>query len=82
MTVRTLLYGNPVPGYPSLLVIVLFLGGIQLLSIGVIGEYLGRMFDKAKKRPLYFLKAYRRSLISTAVASKPAVFQTENEIPP
>lgn len=54
--VRTLLYGNPVPGYPSLVVMILFLGGIQLLSIGIIGEYLARMFDESKKRPLYFLK--------------------------
>lgn len=57
--VRTLLYGNPVPGYPSLVLIVLFLGGVQLLSIGIIGEYLARMFDESKKRPLYFLKAGR-----------------------
>lgn len=57
--VRTLIYGNPVPGYPSLVVIVLFLGGIQLLSIGIIGEYLARMFDETKKRPLYFLKSGR-----------------------
>ena len=57
--VRTLLYGNPVPGYPSLVVIVLFLGGIQLLSIGIIGEYLARMFDESKRRPLYFLKTGR-----------------------
>lgn len=57
--VRTLMYGNPVPGYPSLVVIVLFHGGIQLLSIGIIGEYLARMFDESKKRPLYFLKTGR-----------------------
>ena len=57
--VRTLLLGNPVPGYPSLIVIVLFLGGVQLLSIGIIGEYLARMFDESKKRPLYFLKSGR-----------------------
>jgi glycosyltransferase involved in cell wall biosynthesis len=56
---RTLLYGNPVPGYPSLVVIILFLGGIQLLSIGIMGEYLARMFDESKKRPLYFLKTGR-----------------------
>lgn len=57
--VRTLLYGNPVPGYPSLVVIVLFLGGMQLLSIGIIGEYLARLFDESKKRPLYLLKSGR-----------------------
>jgi glycosyltransferase involved in cell wall biosynthesis len=54
----TLLYGNPVPGYPSLLVVVLFLGGIQLMALGVIGEYLGRMFDETKARPLYLVKGY------------------------
>ncbi|MEX0828072.1 MAG: glycosyltransferase, partial [Haliea sp.] len=55
MIAKTLLYGNPVPGYPSLMVVVLFLGGVQLIALGVIGEYLGRMFDETKKRPLYFI---------------------------
>jgi len=56
--IKTLLYGDPVPGYPSLVVIVLFLGGVQLMSIGAIGEYLGRMFDETKKRPLYLVESY------------------------
>jgi glycosyltransferase involved in cell wall biosynthesis len=56
IVVRTLMLGNPVPGYPSLLTAVTFLGGLQLLGIGVIGEYLARMFDESKQRPLYFLK--------------------------
>ena len=56
IVLRTLMLGNPVPGYPSLLTAVMFLGGLQLLSIGVIGEYLARMFDESKRRPLYFLK--------------------------
>lgn len=56
--VQTLFFGNPVAGYPSLLVVVLFLGGIQLMALGVIGEYLGRMFDETKGRPLYLLKGY------------------------
>ena len=70
VTVSTLINGNPVPGYPSLMVVVLFLGGMQLLSIGVIGEYLGRMFDESKKRPLYFLKGRRGSLVSTQASAK------------
>jgi glycosyltransferase involved in cell wall biosynthesis len=60
--IRTLILGNPVPGYPSLLVIVLFMGGIQLVAIGIIGEYLGRMFNETKNRPLYFLKGYEPSM--------------------
>ena len=56
IVLRTLMLGNPVPGYPSLLAAVMFLGGLQLFSIGVIGEYLARMFDESKQRPLYFLK--------------------------
>jgi len=51
--IRTLLLGVDVPGYASLLTTVLFLGGVQLLSIGVIGEYLGRFFIEVKGRPLY-----------------------------
>lgn len=58
IVLKTLFYGNPVPGYPSLLVVVLFLGGIQLMALGVIGEYLGRMFDETKGRPLYLINAY------------------------
>ena len=56
--VRTLLFGNAVPGYPSLVVIVLFMGGVQLISIGILGEYLGRVFNETKRRPLYFVENY------------------------
>jgi polyisoprenyl-phosphate glycosyltransferase len=51
--VRTLIAGVDVPGYASLMVAVLFLGAIQLISLGVIGEYLGRLFLEAKQRPIY-----------------------------
>jgi glycosyltransferase involved in cell wall biosynthesis len=53
---KTLFFGNPVPGYPSVVVIILFIGGIQLIFLGIIGEYLARTFDEAKQRPLYFVR--------------------------
>lgn len=56
--VSTLVLGSPVPGYPSLLVVVLFLGGLQLLTLGIIGEYLGRVFNESKQRPLYFVREH------------------------
>ncbi|MDH0052970.1 glycosyltransferase involved in cell wall biosynthesis [Pantoea sp. PA1] len=56
MVTDTLLFGNPVHGYPSILVSILFLGGIQLIGIGVLGEYIGRIYLETKKRPRYLLK--------------------------
>ena len=55
---KTLFFGEPVQGYPTLMVVVLFLGGVQLMSLGVIGEYLGRMFNETKHRPLYFINSF------------------------
>jgi dolichol-phosphate mannosyltransferase len=48
--------GRTIPGWTSLLVTILVLGGIQLLSLGIIGEYLARIFNESKSRPLYFIK--------------------------
>ena len=58
LVLKTLIFGEPVRGYPTLLSVIIFLGGIQLLSLGVIGEYLGRIFDEVKIRPLYFVEKY------------------------
>ena len=52
---RTVLWGDPVQGWPSLMTVVLFLGGLQLVALGIIGEYLGRMYVESKQRPLYLV---------------------------
>jgi glycosyltransferase involved in cell wall biosynthesis len=58
IVVRTLLYGNPVAGYPSLLAVILMLGAVQMVTLGIIGEYLGRVFNETKGRPLYLVESF------------------------
>jgi polyisoprenyl-phosphate glycosyltransferase len=59
--VKKLMFGDPVAGYPSLVVLITFIGGIQLLALGIIGEYLGRVFNETKNRPLYLVKDIKPS---------------------
>lgn len=66
---RTLMYGNPVAGYPSLITTVLFVGGVQLVAIGVLGEYIARIYDEVKARPLYLKKFVANSALQRASAA-------------
>ena len=61
---KTLIWGIDVPGYASTMVVILFLGGLQLIFLGIIGEYLGRAFYETKGRPLYFIDTYNETRIT------------------
>lgn len=53
---KTLIFGDPVQGFPTLIVLILLLGGLQLLSLGIIGKYIAKIFLETKKRPNYIIK--------------------------
>ncbi|KAF7598162.1 MAG: hypothetical protein CGU29_14365 [Candidatus Dactylopiibacterium carminicum] len=60
IVLRTLLFGIDVPGYASLLTVMLFMSGLQLIGLGVIGEYLGRVYLESKRRPPFAIRAVQR----------------------
>lgn len=61
--VRALLFGDPTSGWPSLISVVLFVGGLQLLCLGIIGKYIGKIFLETKKRPVYIVKETEKNIL-------------------
>jgi glycosyltransferase involved in cell wall biosynthesis len=68
---ETLLYGKDVPGYPSLVVSVMVIGGVQLILIGVLGEYIGKMLSEIKARPVYFVAEHSVKRASESAKARP-----------
>lgn len=66
--IKALAVGDPVQGFPTLMIVILMLGGIQLMSLGIIGEYLGRVFTETKKRPPYFIRTINDEKDETCVS--------------
>jgi glycosyltransferase involved in cell wall biosynthesis len=70
--IETLLFGKDVPGYPSLVVSVMVIGGVQLLMIGVLGEYVGKLLSEIKARPVYFVAEHTVKRADAAAKTRPA----------
>lgn len=78
IVVKTVVWGNPVAGYPSLMAVMLFLGGVQLMALGIIGEYLGRLYGESKHRPLYLVDQWHAPHVRERLQPRPTGLSSEH----